>query len=52
MQYLMNLVRSFLKWIVLFLDWLTRPEPVKRSPDEQEVVESELEKMALYQFEG
>lgn len=52
MKSVMSFIRKILGWIVRFFDWLTRPEPVQRPPDEQEVIESELDKMALYQFEG
>jgi hypothetical protein len=52
MDWIMSVVRSVLGTIVVFLDRITRPAPFERSPDEQEVVEDELEKMALYQFDG
>ncbi|MFB6344959.1 MAG: hypothetical protein ABEK50_04195 [bacterium] len=52
MQYVMAPIRKFLGWIIIWIDWLTRPTPMQRSPDEQEVIEDELEKMSLYHFDG
>jgi hypothetical protein len=48
----MSVIRTVLSWIIIFVDRITRPSPMERSPDEQEVVENELEKMSVYQFEG
>lgn len=48
----MTVIRNVLSWIIVRVDRLTRPSPMERSPDEQEVIENELENLALYQFEG
>jgi mRNA degradation ribonuclease J1/J2 len=52
MKTIMSVIRTVLGWIMMALDYITRPTPVQRSPDEQEVIENELEKMSLYQFDG
>lgn len=52
MRYLLWPVRKLLSWIILFVDYLTRPTPIERSDEEQKQVEKQLEDMALYQFAG
>ena len=47
---LLKLLREGLGRIVLAIDWLTRPTPIKRDEETQRLVEQELEGMVLYQF--
>ena len=44
-------VRWVLGQIIIFIDWLTRPKPLQRSPEEQAKVDEQTAKMALYQFQ-
>lgn len=52
MQTILNVIRTVLGWIVVFFDYVTRPSPIERSPQEQQEVERQLEDLALYQFYG
>lgn len=52
MRYILWPVRKLLSWIIVFVDHITRPEPIERPEDEQRQVEDELEDMVLYQFAG
>lgn len=52
MSYLLSLLRTVLGWMLRFLDRVTRPSPIDRSEEKQNEVEDQLERMALYQFEG
>ncbi len=50
MGFIFKPIRWVLGQIIIFIDWLTRPKPVQRSIDEQESVDGQTSKMALYQF--
>ena len=52
MQVLLSIVRTIMGGILRFLDYITRPSPLERAPEEQRAIEDELEDMALYQFAG
>jgi len=45
---------KFVRWIVgrliLTIDFLTRPRPLKRQPQAQDVINAQTANMALYQF--
>ncbi len=47
---MMRLIRRALGQIILFFDWLTRPRPLRRSPEAQAAVDARTRHMALYQF--
>ena len=44
-------VRWLLAQIIIFIDWITRPKPLQRSPEAQAEVDRQTEKMALYHFQ-
>jgi len=46
----MKFVRWLLGRIVLLIDFLTRPRPVKRDPAAQSAIDAKTANMALYQF--
>lgn len=52
MRYLLWPVRKLLSWIIVFVDYITRPEPIERPEDDQKRVEEEVDDMAVYQFAG
>ena len=43
-------IRWLLGQIILFIDWLTRPSPMQRTPEAQAAVDERTHSMALYQF--
>lgn len=47
---LLKLLRKGLGSLVIFLDFVTRPTPMKRSAEEQAKVDEQTRDMALYQF--
>lgn len=47
---ILKMLREGLGRLVLFFDWLTRPKPVQRSPEQQQLVEQQLRGMKLYQL--
>ncbi|MFB6355345.1 MAG: glutathione S-transferase N-terminal domain-containing protein [bacterium] len=47
----MKPIRYVLGNIITFFDRITRPTPMSRDPEEQEIVDEQLNKMSLYQFE-
>ena len=49
MSVLIKLVREGLGRVILCIDWVTRPSPVKRTPDQQAVAEAEAKNLSLYQ---
>ena len=46
----LKLFRNALGSVVVFLDWVSRPKPIQRSPDEQMRVQSAFDGLSLYQF--
>lgn len=50
MSFFINLMRNLLGLIIVLVDVITRPAKRKRSPEEQQRVENEIQNMALYQF--
>ena len=50
MSFIINLIRNALGSLIALLDLLTRRGKLKRSPQAQQQVETELTSMALYQF--
>ncbi|MCG6936567.1 MAG: glutaredoxin [Gammaproteobacteria bacterium] len=51
MGFIFKPVRWVLAQIIIFIDWVTRPEPVQRSVERQRVIDKQTETMALYQFQ-
>ena len=47
---ILKIIRKVLGFVVLTADRLTRPQPLKRSPQEQTKVNSQTSGMSLYQF--
>ena len=50
MKFLLKLVREGLGRIIIAVDFITRPRPLKRSKPEQAKVHAQLNNLALYQF--
>tara|TARA_R110000868_G_scaffold395130_3_gene666696 strand:+ start:330 stop:710 length:381 start_codon:yes stop_codon:yes gene_type:complete len=50
MSFLLNLIRNFLGYIIVLIDFITRPRKLKRSVEAQQQVENDIKSMALYQF--
>ncbi|HEY9081218.1 glutaredoxin domain-containing protein [Magnetovibrio sp.] len=48
----MKFVRWLLGRLVLTIDFLTRPQPIKRDPAAQAAIDAKTAPMALYQFEA
>lgn len=44
-------IRWVLGQLILFLDWITRPRPMQRSPQAQAAVDARTRELALYQFQ-
>ena len=51
MGFIFKPVRWVLAQIIIFIDWVTRPEPVQRSVERQRMIDKQTETMALYQFQ-
>ena len=51
MGFIFKPVRWVLGQIIIFIDWITRPKPVKRSAEVQAEVDKQTENMALYHFQ-
>ena len=49
---LLKLIRNGLGQIIIFVDYLTRPKPMRRSDHLQRVVDQQSESLALYQFKA
>ena len=47
---LVKLVRNALGSVIVFMDWVSRPKPIQRSPTEQIRVQSLFDGLSLYQF--
>ena len=50
MKWLLRAVRWILGQTIVLIDRLTRPKPLRRSPDEQAEVDKQAAQLALYQF--
>lgn len=50
MKTIFRLLRWPLGQIVIFLDWLSRPQPPPHSPQQQEKLDAETSGLKLYQF--
>jgi glutaredoxin len=50
MKLLINLIRNLLGGIIAAIDFITRGSKLKRTSQAQQQVETELEKISLYQF--
>jgi glutaredoxin len=50
MKLLINLIRNILGGIIAAIDFVTRGSKLKRTSQSQQQVESELQKLSLYQF--
>lgn len=48
----MKAIRAILKPVLLFLDSVTSPKPMTRTPDAQAKVDLEATKLSLYHFEA
>lgn len=46
----MKYIRKIIAPIILFIDSITRPKPMKRSPEEQQKINTRAEHLSLYQF--
>jgi len=46
----MSVIRWLLGRIILFFDWLTRPKKPHHSPEKQAELDTQTNKMALYQY--
>lgn len=47
---LLKLIRNALGQVIIFIDYMTRPKQLQRSPDRQAEVNNITSEMALYQF--
>jgi len=47
---ILKLLREGLGRIVLFVEWVTRPASIQRSPERQAEIEEQIRDMRLYQF--
>lgn len=47
---LLRIVREFLGRIIVFMDWVSRPQAIKRSNEEQALAQSATKGLALYQL--
>ncbi|MCK5396115.1 MAG: glutathione S-transferase N-terminal domain-containing protein [Gammaproteobacteria bacterium] len=50
MGFIFKPVRWVLGQLIIFIDWLTRPNPVQRSAETQRKIDKQTESMVLYQF--
>lgn len=50
MKILINLIRNLLGAIIATIDLITRGSKLKRTPEQQQQVNKEVEQLALYQF--
>ncbi len=49
---LIKLIRNGLGQLIIFINFITRPKKMVRSDDQQQVVDEQLQDMALYQFQA
>jgi glutaredoxin len=50
MSYIFKSVRLILGYIIVIIDWLTRPRKPQHTPEKKAELDSATSKMALYQF--
>jgi glutaredoxin len=50
MNYIFKSVRLILGYIIVIIDWLTRPRKPQHTPEKKAELDSATSKMALYQF--
>lgn len=50
MKLLITFIRNFLGGIIAAIDFITRGSKLKRTPEAQQLIEAELEKLSLFQF--
>lgn len=50
MSFLLRLLREGLGRIIVFIDWVSRPKKLQRSPELQAHVELDAQLLSLYQF--
>lgn len=48
----MTIIRWILGSLILSINWLSTPRGVKRSPDEQAVIDSQTSSLSLYQYKA
>ena len=46
----MKIIRKFLGAIIVFIDKITRPKPMKRSEEDQRKIDEQTKGLSLYQF--
>ena len=51
MGFIFKPIRWVLGQIIIFIDWVTRPKPLQRSPEKQAEVDAQTKNMALYHFQ-
>lgn len=51
MGFIFKPIRWVLGQIIIFIDWLTRPKPIQRAPEQQQVVDQQTASLVLYQFQ-
>lgn len=49
MSFVITAIRTSLGRIIQFADWATRPSKMKRSPEQQASVQTEVQQLALFQ---
>lgn len=47
---ILKLTRNALGFIIVFVDWITRPKPIQRTYEEQTKIHASLKGHSLYQF--
>ena len=47
---LVSMLRKGLGNVIVFLDWISRPAKMKRTPEDQARVDAEAQQLSLYQF--
>ncbi len=50
MSFLLKVLREGLGRLIVFIDWVSRPRPIKRTSEAQATVDSQTKSLALYQF--
>lgn len=50
MKYLFKLIRLILTPPILFIDWITTPRSMQRSPEAQQSVDEQTRRLALYHY--
>jgi len=50
MGFIFKPIHFVLGKLILFIDWITRPKPIRRSPEEQKQIDEQASHMALYHY--